>query len=66
MIGLLVPAVVGGAVAVAVLAVKKHGSVSAALASAKKEAVLIEAEAVKLEGEAKAAILALVAKIKAL
>jgi hypothetical protein len=48
------------------IAVIKHGSVAAALASAKKEPVLIEAEAVKLEGEAKTALLAIVARLRAL
>jgi hypothetical protein len=55
-----------GAVIASVIAIVKHGSVSAALVSAKAEAVLIENEAVKLEGEAKAAILAAVANIKKL
>jgi hypothetical protein len=65
MIGVIEIAV-GVAVVATVVAIKKHGSLSAALTSAKKEASLIEAEAIKLEGEAKAALVAIAARIKAL
>ena len=58
--------IVAAAVVVAVIAVVKHGSVSVALASAKKEAELIEAEAVKVEGEVKTALTAIAARLKAL
>lgn len=47
-------------------AVYKHGSLLAAVASAKKEAALIEAEAVKVEGEVKTALTAIAARLKAL
>ena len=58
--------IAAAALVVAVVAVVKHGSVSLALASAKKEAALIEAEAVKVEGEVKTALTAIAARLKAL
>lgn len=58
--------IVIAAIVVAVIAVVKHGNVEAALASAKKEAELIEAEAVKVEGEVKTALTAIAARLKAL
>ncbi|MFZ1973857.1 MAG: hypothetical protein WAU89_13485 [Candidatus Acidiferrales bacterium] len=55
------------AVVIAVgVAIKKHGSLKAAEASAVREAGLIEAEAVKLEGEAKTALTAVVARLRAI
>lgn len=57
--------VVSLAVAVG-LAFYKHGSLAAVEASAKKEAALIEAEAAKLEGDAKTTLSAIVARLKAL
>ena len=58
--------VVAVSVIVAAAAVIKHGNVADALASAKKEAELIEAEAVKVEGEVKTALTAIAARLKAL
>ena len=58
--------IVVAAIGVAFAAVVKHGNVEAALASAKKEAELIEAEAVKVEGEVKTALTAIAARLKAL
>ena len=54
------------AIASFVLAVYKHGSVASALASAKKEAVLIDTYAAKVEGEVKTALTAIAARLKAL
>jgi hypothetical protein len=48
------------------IAVYKHGSLSAAKASAAKEAVLLEASASKLEASVKADILAIAARLKSL
>jgi hypothetical protein len=51
---------------VAAVAVVKHGSLAAALTSAKKEAANLEALAEKIEGDVKTEVLALVARLKAL
>ena len=53
-------------VVIAAIAVYKHGSVASALASAKKEATIIDTYVVKLEGEAKTALAAISARLKAL
>ncbi len=60
--------VAGAAVVAAAIAIKKHGSVSAALASAKAEVVLLEGKvnASAIEATLKADLAAAVAKIKSL
>ena len=60
--------VAGIAVVAAAVAIKKHGSVSAALASAKKEVAILEGKVnlASIEASAKAELLDLIAKIKAL
>jgi hypothetical protein len=57
-----------GAVAViaAGIAIKKHGSLAAAEASAKKEAANLEALLVRVEQDAKADVLAVIARLKKL
>lgn len=56
-----------GALAItAGIAVFKHGSLSAALTSAKKEATNLEAIALKLEGEIKTELAAIIARLKSL
>lgn len=65
MIGVIEIAV-GVAVVATVVAIKKHGSLSAALTSAKKEAALIDTYAAKVEGEVKTALTAIAARLKAL
>lgn len=59
--------VLGGSAAVAVgIAFKKHGTLTAVLASAKKEAVNIENAVVSAEAKVKAEVLAIAARIKSL
>jgi len=63
---MIIELVAGIAIVAAVIAVKKHGSVKAALASAKKEAANIEAAVASAEVKVKAEVLAIVARIKSL
>jgi hypothetical protein len=53
-------------VVIAAIAVYKHGSVASALASAKKEAALIDTYAAKVEGDVKTGLAAISARLKAL
>ena len=59
--------VLGGAAVVAAgVALKKHGSLSAVEASAKREAINLEALLVRVEQDAKADVLAVIARLKKL
>jgi hypothetical protein len=58
--------IAASAVIASVIAIAKHGSVSAALASAKREAISIEGLAVKVEADIKAELVAIAARLRAL
>ena len=64
MIGIIILGIV--AIAAVILAIKKHGSLAAAEASAKREALFVEGILVKAEGELKTSLANLAARLRAI
>jgi hypothetical protein len=63
---ILIPVLALSAVVASIVAISKHGSLKAAIASAKREGANLEALVAKAEVAAKADILAIAARLKSI